>query len=239
MEMAFWTEQRAALREHLATGDRATFLRWPLIVSTMFYPLVPAELDYLKNHPEWTFIRSLLKDPGVGGAEPVDASLGTNGNIVHHVYHIFRFEAALGRRLSGEGSILEVGGGYGNFCRLAFRRGFAGTYRIFDLPEFLELQRWYLGRTLPGGDVGFLTALPDEPVDVLVGLWSISELPFALRDRIKALRPKYFLVAYQREFYGLDNVGYFARWMADDAYAWHDIEIPHIAGDRYLFGARK
>ena len=239
MEMTFWTEQRAALREQLAAGDRETFLRWPLIVATMFYPLVPEELQYLKEHPDWTFIRSLLEDPGVGGAEPIDPSLRTNGNIVHHAYHIFRFEAALGHRLVGDGRILEIGGGYGNFCRLVFQRGFAGKYRIYDLPEFLELQRWYLGRTLARADVEYLSTLPSAPVDVLVGLWSISEMPFALRDRIKALAPRYFLLAYQQEFYGLDNVEYFERWRSDQDYAWHDIEIPHIKGDRYLFGARK
>ena len=147
-------------------------------------------------------------------------------------------DSSRGRRDRPSGGKGRSGAARGPEKKFA-KRGFAGKYRIYDLPEFLELQRWYLGRTLARADVEYLSVLPSAPVDVLVGLWSISEMPFALRDRIKALAPRYFLLAYQQEFYGLDNVEYFERWRSDQDYAWHDIEIPHIKGDRYLFGARK
>jgi hypothetical protein len=240
--MQFWTDQRATLRSLLAQGEkeRERFLHWPLIIGTMFYKPPPDELDYLKSLPNWPQVRELIRDPGVGGAE-LDPELETNGNIVHHAYSIFRFEQATGRELAGDGTILEIGGGYGNFCRLAFKRGFTGRYVIYDLPEFLELQQWYLGRTLGAAErkkVDFVTALPTG-ADVIIGLWSISEMPFALRDRIKALAPKYFLIGYQQEFFGLDNVEYFKRWEADGAYRWTHVSIPHIKDNYYLFGARR
>ena len=150
MEMQFWTDQRATLRELLA-GDRERFLHWPLIIGTMFYLPPPDELQYLQSLPNWPFIRELIKDPGVGGAE-LDPVLQTNGNIIHHAYSIFRFESATGHELTGGGTILEIGGGYGNFCRLLVKRGFTGSYVIYDLPEFLQLQEWYLGRTLAAGE---------------------------------------------------------------------------------------
>jgi len=244
MEMQFWTDQRATLRDLLA-GDRERFLHWPLIIGTMFYLPPPDELQYLQSLPNWPFIRELIKDPGVGGAE-LDPLFHTNGNIIHHAYSIFRFESATGHEFTGGGTILEIGGGYGNFCRLLVKRGFTGRYLIYDLPEFLQLQEWYLGRTLAAGErkqVTFATSLPDraeiERDSMIVGLWSISEMPFELRDRIKALAPKYFLIGYQQEFFGLDNVEYFRRWERDGDYHWVHVAIPHIQDNYYLFGTRK
>ncbi len=239
MEMQFWTDQRATLRD-LLKGDRERFLHWPLITGTMFYLPPPDELQYLQGLPNWPFIQKLIKDPGVGGAD-LDPVLKTNGNIIHHAYSIFRFEDAVGHALAGDETILEIGGGYGNFCRLLLKRGFSGRYVIYDLPEFQQLQEWYLGRTLALDErkqVNFVKELP-ERADTVVGLWSISEMPFALRDRIKALAPKYFLIGYQQEFFGLDNVEYFKRWSEDEAYRWVHVAIPHIKDNYYLFGARR
>ena len=239
MEMQFWTDQRETLRQLLA-GDRERFLHWPLIIGTMFYLPPPDELQYLQGLPDWPFIRDLIKDPGVGGAD-LDPVLRTNGNIVHHAYSMFRFENATGHQLNGDDTVLEIGGGYGNFCRLLMKRGFAGSYTIYDLPEFLQLQEWYLGRTLGADEcerVTFTTSLP-AAADAIIGLWSISEMPFELRDRIKALAPKYFLIGYQQEFFGLDNVDYFKRWERDEDYRWTHVAIPHIKDNYYLFGVRK
>src|SRR5262245_7791775 len=220
-ETGYWTDQRAALRELLAKGDRDRFLHWHPVVDAMFFEPPAEELDYLKTLPDWPSIRTLLKDPGVGGGA-VDPVLGTNGNIVHHAYSMFRFEQATGHSVLHDDRILEVGGGYGNFCRLVLERGFAGRYVIYDLPETLQLQQWYLGRTLREDQlsrVEFVTSLP-EGADTIIGLWSISEVPLELRDRIKALKPDHFLIGYQHNFSGIANADYFARWADDKVYAW-------------------
>ena len=110
----------------------------------------------------------------------------------------------------------------------------------FGGPEVLELQRWYHARTLSADQqkqVEYVTELP-AGADTVIGLWSISEMPVELRDRIKALAPKYFLVAYQHNFSGIANVDYFGRWAEDKAYRWTNVEIPHIASNFYLFGVR-
>lgn len=239
-EAAFWSEQRAQLRKLLAAGDRERFLHWPPIVNTMFFSPPPDELRWLQSLPNWPGIRDLLVDPGVGGAD-LDAQLQTNGNIVHHAYSLFRFESDMGQQLPTSGRILEIGGGYGNFCRLVLRRGFRGEYVIYDLPEVLELQEWYLRRTLSPEQVKqvtFATALPGG-ADTIVGLWSISEMPLALRECIKAFTPRQFLIGYQDDFYGLDNVAYFKGWTANPAYRWVNVAIPHIRNNFYLFGVRR
>lgn len=241
MEMNFWTDRRAELRDLLAGGgDRQNFLHWDPIACYMFHIPPPAELQYLQSLPNWPLIRALLKDPGVGGAA-IDPELRSNGNIIHHAYSIFQFENMVGRQFADMGRILEIGGGYGNFGRMVVKHGFAGRYAIYDLPEFLQLQQWYLGQTLSADEqkqMEFVTALPQNS-DAIVGLWSISELPFDLRDRIKALQPKYFFIGWQHEFFGLDNIAYFNRWMADPAYDWINVPMAHTVDNYYLFGTRK
>ena len=240
MEMEFWTNFRATMRDLLAGADRERFLQWPPIVPAVYYDPPPDELRYLQSLPDWPAIRELLKDPGVGGAT-LDPVLHTNGNIIHHVYSILQFETTTGRRLVGDGRILEIGGGYGNFCRLTIKRGFTGRYVIYDLPEMLQLQQWYLERTLSADEqkqVEFVRALPSS-ADIIVGLWSISEMPFEWRDSIKALQPKYFFVGYQRKFSRLDSVEYFNSWFRDPAYNWTHVSIPHIDDNFYLYGMRK
>ncbi len=240
MEIEFWTEQRAVIRDLLDHGDRERFLQWTIVADAMFFEPPPDELNYLKRLPDWPSMRELLKDPGVGGAV-IDPVLKTNGNIIHHLYSMFRFEEATAHRLADDSRIVEFGGGYGNFCRLMFRRGFSGRYVIYDLPEVLELQKWYLGRTLAADEyarVEFVTALPDG-ADTVIGLWSISEMPVELRDRIKTLKPNYFLIGYQHNIAGIMNVDYFDRWIEDNAYDWTNVPIPHISGNFYLFGVRR
>ena len=48
------------------------------------------------------------------------------------------------RDLSSSGVIVEFGGGYGSMCRLLHKLGFSGQYFIYDLPEFVALQRYFL-----------------------------------------------------------------------------------------------
>lgn len=240
MEMKFWTERRVELRDLLAGGDRQNFLHWDPVTHAIFHVPPPDELQYLQSLPNWPAIRALLKDPGVGGAA-LDPELHTNGNIIHHAYAIFQFENVVGRQFADMGRIVEIGGGYGNFARLVIGHGFAGRYAIYDLPELLQLQQWYLGQTLSADEqkrVEYVTTLPPN-ADAIVGLWSISELPFDLRDRIKALRPQYFFIGWQHEFFGLDNVAYFNGWMEDPAYDWINVPMAHTADNYYLFGTRK
>jgi len=40
--------------------------------------------------------------------------------------------------------IFEFGGGHGRICRMIYDRGFKGKYTIFDFPELIELQKFYL-----------------------------------------------------------------------------------------------
>jgi hypothetical protein len=118
-------------------------------------------------------------------------------------------------------SIVEIGAGYGEMARIIHALGFNGTYYIYDLPEVHQLQRIYLGRSLPVDSRVVYLDKPEQipqQCDLLIGCFSLSEMPVSLRNRImQATYPDSYLVVYQPEFYGINNdtwIGSVAEKMA-------------------------
>lgn len=96
-------------------------------------------------------------------------------------------------------SIVEVGAGYGNMCSVIHSLGFKGKYTIFDFEEMHKLQRFYLERNGIYG-VNYVTEVDQlESADLVIGTWSISEIPLELREQIlnKLWGTPNWLIAYQ------------------------------------------
>jgi hypothetical protein len=247
-----WQRFRADVRRMIALEDPRRFLRWPGIQGTMFAtdtPYARAELDAL-TEAGW---RATLSEDAVGAPPALPGAPDTSGNLVHHTHHVLRFTEATGRSLDAYDHIVEIGGGYGSFCRVAHRHGYRGRYTIVDLPEFSALQRFYLGQ-VPGmrarlGDAVRLIGSDDLPgalgtsaATLVVATWSLSELPLELRDvLLGALAPAApdFLLAYQDTFAGIDNDAWF-RHFAETAEAEVITEdVPALPGNRYLFACTR
>ena len=76
---------------------------------------------------------------------------------------------------------------------------------------------------------------------LFIGTWSISEVPIYFRTEIfdSIGDPEYFLLAYQNNFEEVDNVKYFKSFQNEKKnYLWHDFEIEHLPGNRYLIGEK-
>ena len=104
------------------------------------------------------------------------------------------------------------------------------------------MQEWYLGRTLADDErkqVTFTTSLPASGRCSSLACGRSARCRSICATGIKALAPKYFLIGYQQEIFGLDNVDYFKRWERDEDYRWTHVAIPHIKDNYYLFGVRK
>ena len=132
---------------------------------------------------------------------------------VQHIYYINLMLERLGVRVAEVPHIVEIGGGYGNLARIIRRMGHTGRYDIVDLPEIHELQRQYLDEALPGHGVRFVRPEEVDGGDLLIATFSVSEMPWALRDWWE---PKYagfgrLFMATTRSFCGMDNVDYFMR----------------------------
>jgi putative sugar O-methyltransferase len=73
--------------------------------------------------------------------------------------------------------IVEIGGGYGGFCRILASQVDFSKYTIVDLPETLELSRRYL-ETLGVKNVEYVEAgkVPDiYPCDIVISNYAFSE----------------------------------------------------------------
>lgn len=181
--------------------------------------------------------------------------LRSSGKLIHHAYSLHLFEESLGRRIDQFQYILEFGGGYGSFCRLAHRLGFKGQYVIFDLPKFSALQEYFLEsigmpvRKLPTeagvrciSDIDEARKLATmSDTWLLIALWSLSETPVAVRRDILGAGSLFgsYLLGYQERFGEVDNVSFFADWMkSQKQIKWDSVRISHMERNHYMFGVK-
>lgn len=254
-----WTKNRIALRNLMLYSDLRLFLRWEMIRHTMFTTeasFTDAEITYLKR-----IGKSIddFQEDSVGSPDSLIFYPNTSGNLIHHEYHLSRFETEQDVELAKLPFILEFGGGYGSLCRLIQRRNYAGTYVIYDLPEFSILQKFFLKsigvnvRTVEEFDEGRagVYLVSEEPAlkkilatkskqSLLIGTWSLSETPVDFRKNFFEVAGSFsnYLLAYQDRFNEVDNVKYFddfARARPDVAF--RTIRISHLPGHAYLFGS--
>lgn len=147
-----------------------------------------------------TIVRALTDESEVAFPKVSYKSVLTTHNSIHHLYHLTRYIRKQGiEKVKTADSIVEWGGGYGNFCKVflkAFDEAENKTYTIIDLPEMCVLQADYLRRTLGSTRVNLLTRdnqniqrgkvnivsvsdykLLDIKADFFVSTWALSESP--------------------------------------------------------------
>ena len=228
-----WLANRATLRKCILEEDPREFLTWDVVTGSMFVgnrPFIDSELGYLMNRPDWKQVwEDIIEEDYAGDPKPYKGYRKSSGNRIHQAYHLARFEQETGLPVSRFPLIVEFGGGYGSLCRLVHKLGFKGQYIIFDLPEFVALQKFYLGslamplieaKDVASGRRGILctsdlsvlgSVTPQEAqTSLFIATWSLSETDPAFREQIVALPAidgaAAYLITYQRDFEGVDNV---------------------------------
>jgi len=256
-----WSNNNMILRDNIMKRDPRNFLRWHIVLYTMFYSGKIEELEYLKNLPDWAEYNTAIKESSIGNPKPYQYFPKSSGNLIHHAYSIALFSETFSINIKPFHCIFEFGGGYGSLARFVYHMGFAGQYVIFDSAEFSCLQEYYLS-SIPDLAINFnnnnketqrtvslvtsidqsIHAIGNKSIDVFIALWSISEVPIELREVFfkKINSPSYFLIAYQENYNDIDNVIYFNKFIAEHPeYTWIHFPISHIPGNRYLFGKKK
>lgn len=260
-----WSSRLEEIHRLIINDDPRRFCRWDVIGSMFVHDAkyLKHELRFLRSRKDWkSRWRSVLEEDPTGSPPPCPYFRGSSGNLIHHAYHIARFEAETGVSARQFNFVFEFGGGYGSMCRLFHKLGFTGRYLIFDLPLLTLLQRYYLdsigvpllSEPAVASHVGTILLSDWQTLKSQVALsmigskslflatWSLSETPFSLRSDITPLLKTFnmFLIAYQREYEGMDNVRYFEEWKSSFGpdVTWKQKEISHIPGNIYLFGER-
>jgi len=254
-----WTRHCIELKNTLLDKDPRGFLKWDIILKTMYHQTDVLEFNFLREESNWEWFKgAIVNEVPVFYPVPYFAYRQTNSNTVHHAYHIAQLLKHTDININKLSTIFEFGGGYGNMCRLLFNLGFKGNYTIFDLPIFSELQRYYLSSLdLPiapddqnkikkTNNIILMSDTKNISDDLnnkglFIGTWSISEVPLYFRTEIfkRIGDPDYFLLAYQNNFEEVDNVKYFKSFQDEKKnYLWYDFEIEHLPGNRYLIGEK-
>jgi hypothetical protein len=256
-----WQNNMRSLQKIAQESDPRNFLSWDVVSETMFVKYAKysrSEYEYLRNLPERTRWQKALNESSAGNPARCPFDTRTSCNLVHHAYHLARFESATGNRVDRFGTVVEFGGGYGSMCRLFFNLGFKGRYVIVDLEPFSALQQYYLQSigismldmdTYPGGKNGALCisdlALLDNVIEngihgLFLATWSISETPLSVREEIldrNAVKFDAHLIAYQPDFGEVDNEQYFAGLCrAHPMFSWILEDMKHLPDQKYLFG---
>lgn len=256
-----WQNNLTNLERDVLKKDPRDFLNWDVILYTMFHEAKEEEFAYLKNLPNWESWKESLMESPIGNPKPYPLYKKSSGNLIHHAYSLANMLGTFDIKLENLKNVFEFGGGYGSMARLAYKRKFTGTYTIFDLPEFIALQKYFLKslhmpvtvHTEPTAqssntivllsDIQKLEKqLNGQDLDMVIATWSLSESPVKLRDEILRMTKKtrYYLIAYQNKFGDTDNIDFFKKMMDEHKeFEWKHYPIAHLPGSFYMFGKRK
>ena len=262
--VGLWEQQIKSIRGHLMWEELSRFLSWPPILSTMIYCPGVEVFHRMKLSPYWNRFSEALKEVPAGGPQRYEPWPETSGNLLHQGHHLMRLAEHLGGlgTFTSVQQVIEFGGGYGCMCQLWFRLGFRGNYLIYDLPELSILQEYFLSSCGLGVTVGHdaPASLPSvtlcrtmDVVDarlktisrkdfIFIGMWSISEAPVALREKLLPVmnQAKAVLLGFQEKFEGIDNSAFFQQMQLEcPALDWVVEDYPGLPGNHYLIGKRR
>lgn len=242
-----WTEYKNELREDVANKDPREFLKWYIVDMTMGASLRRRNYLWLAKLSFWSVWREKIANMSHLYLYPYFKFPQTDGTTLSHAYHLAQLKERLGKEVTDVDLIVDFGGGFGSMCALTHAMGFTGKYIIFDWPEFLLLQEFYL--KLQGVDttnIKFVSTFPDLRKEVgdkrglLIATWSISETGENFRNEFfKNINPEYYIIGYQQSVAEVDNHEYFRKFADNRPNTfWEDFPIYNLPGEgnRYLLG---
>jgi hypothetical protein len=236
-----WPRHCYEMHKHAKRGN--PLLTWGTLHATMFVgeaPWIMDEYRFLRNDG-WQRWGPVTREDDFGNPPRLSFDDGASGNLIHQAYHLALWEDVTGKRIEYLKRIVEFGGGYGAMCKIVRRLGFEGDYVIYDLPELSLIQRYYLSNLGIQADLSLVDGLTDiERIpagDLLIGLYSLTEAPIALRNTFTASRFPAYLIAHQDEYFGenLSEWSDFFMGTRDDL-NWRVIKNEHLPGHRYVIG---
>jgi len=209
--MNFWERILIEIESEFKNKER--FLQHKHISVTICPSQKEKTLNHL-NHVKKNeyFLNEVLpkvRDSRVG--EPI-LTEGYSQVTAQHCHYLQTMMENLDLKITDFDHISDIGGGYGNFYRMAKLLGYKGNFDIADFPIMHKIQEYYIKQhnlDLPN----FIGINDLNPVSksILFGFCSIDEMP--LSDR-SILEKKYYLydyvmILYQNKFDDFDNIEYF------------------------------
>ena len=116
-----WEQLNAEIESTLLPYPSFSFLRNPLVGATMvindFGQVLKQELTMLEKEYSEYRLEVLLEEDYVGSPFIINSKYLTSHNSIHHLYHLTKFLKITKSNLDEISTVVEWGGGYGNFKR--------------------------------------------------------------------------------------------------------------------------
>jgi len=191
------------------------------------------ELNELRcDKKKWSLWKKLLVENNVG--DPIRYFLYplSSGNRIRQVYHLKKYSDYSKINYFKTNYILEIGGGYGIMAQILKKINKNCTYLIFDTMEVNFLQFYYLkmnkipvvinkirtGMVCLVNKISLLDQFNkiygSRKSSLLIGNWSISEMPIKLRNNILNKTSMFYhsMIGFQEKFENIDNFKYFLNY---------------------------
>lgn len=247
--MTQWDNYRQSLRQHLANDNLDDFLQWSTIQATMFVGNAPyVEPEFLEltqnDYPIRLDNRISQVLTEVATGNPTLLWDWTSGNLIHQAYHLKQWLDRTKQDITQIQSIVEIGAGYGAMCLILRRLGFTGLYVIYDLPELVTIQQYYLSKTIGVENILWVEPLANGlataslSCDLLIASHSLSEMPITERERLLSqVATKEYLFASSYEYEGVDNAAWFQQFAGSTVGVdWKFYEHPYQENAFYQVG---
>ncbi len=258
--IAAWDKNIIDLENLILTNLNFNFLNNPIIQKTMFVNCsswIDVELKYLKQRINDKKLKYLLRENAVGAPPISNYKYLTSGNSIHMLYHLERFIDSTKCNLNKINSVVEWGGGYGNFARIFFKLIRGCTYVMIDLPLFSVLQWIYLKVAVGRDKVNIIKSVDDKIVknrinilpvcfldyfnidcDLFISTWALSESNAYSQQCVREkgwLESNHLLLGYQSKSKKFPFAEEIMRYVhtKDDNIIFEDIDF--LPGNKYIF----
>jgi hypothetical protein len=213
IKLGFWETLRNGIRNHLAHENIATFFNWNEIQKTMIAGIQNVEYEYLISNGRWESWKNKIKETKLKPNSHSICSESSTNNL-HHAYSLQRMMEETGYKLNEFDDVVEFGGGYGNVCRLFKAWDHNKPYYSYDIPELIQIQKYYLNENNVINNVYFMqefdTIKNISGNSLFIGLWSISEVPIneraILLENLKLFECKNIFIAMGGMFQQENNI---------------------------------
>jgi len=246
----FWLIMREVFAHDLKTLPKSRFKAWASVWTVPF--METPRYSYFTQ----VALTAAAQDPIYKNAL-IDVGVGMNQQDAANFYEFTDFPTTMNRmiamthfvvcgwtpeKLSKLDKIVELGGGIGEMCDIAYRLGFKGEYKIFDFPELNQIQSYYMSE-LGNDKAVFASELEDiSDADLVIGTWSFTEMPIDLREKLmeRLGKSKNWLIAYSNKIFDLDNKRYIENTFIPQIENGKNVEIidipnmPWDGGSHYL-----
>jgi len=241
--MTLWEDMLIDIKREFQTKEN--FLQHKTISKTIspnHQGNTQKHLDYVnKNDYFLNEILPKVVDTGVGNP---GLTKGYSQGTAQHCHYLMIMLDHLHLKITDFDHISDIGGGYGNFYRMAKMLGYKGKFDIADFPIMHEIQEYYISKhNLDLPNFNNIRDLNPVSKSILFGFHSINEMPLSDRE---ILEEKYYLydhvmILYNSEFDGINNFEYFSslKERMSKNFTINIIQAPLKTNGAFFIGSKK